>query len=313
MATTEREKPSKKGKNRAKEERDHLKDLAKGKGDALGAARKQLRTAAKVAGITVVVIWLVAISLFSGLKSPIPLYVATGLTVAMGVAALLIRRNLGRSEELGAMLSQSGDLSAEERADRIAKLEERVQKGEAAAIIAKAQLEMQDSPKDALVTLEKIDLEKAQKMVGAQVRAMRSMIHLNLGDVGAARELAEQIDLQKAADLKMRANLAGVVAEAWARSGNPIEANQLLDKYDPNDKDFEEMKVQLYRARVFACVHQNDLKGMRRALKSLEEISPQLMAAFLGQKRIHPLLQQEAKKRLEKSGMMPKQRIMARR
>src|SRR5262249_10659882 len=149
-----------------------------------------------------------------------------------------------------------------------------VQKGDAAAIIAKAQLEMQESPKDALATLEKVDLEKAQKMIASQVRAMRAMIHLTIGDVSAARELAEQIDLQKAADLKMRANLAGVVAEAWARSGNPIEANQLLDKYDPTDKDFDEMKVQLYKARVFACVHQNDLKGMRRALKLLEEISP---------------------------------------
>jgi hypothetical protein len=302
-----------KAKQRAKEERDKLQDLARAKGDALGAARKQIKTAARVALIAQVVIWLVAISMYSGLKTAIPFYVAAGLTVAMLIAALLIRRNLGKSEELGQMLSQSGDLSAEERADRVAKLEERVAKGEAAAIIAKAQLEMQDSPKDALATLEKVDLDKAQKMVAAQVRAMRSMIHLNLGEVSAARELAEQIDLQKAADLKMRANLAGVVAEAWARSGNPIEANQLLDKYDPNDKDFEEMKVQLLRARVFACVHQSDLKGMRRALKLLEEISPQLMAAFLGQKRIHPLLQQEAKKRLEKSGFMPKQKIVAQR
>jgi hypothetical protein len=112
--------------------------------------------------------------------------------------------------------------------------------------------------------------------------------------------------------LKLRANLAGVVAEAWARSANPIEANELLDKYDVNDKEFEEVKVQLLRARVFAAVHANDLPKMRRALKQLEEISPQLLALFVGQKRIHPLLQQEAKKKLEKSGLMPKQRIMAR-
>jgi hypothetical protein len=163
-----------------------------------------------------------------------------------------------------------------------------------------------------LTTLEKVDLEMAQKTVAGLVRAMRAMIHLNLGDVAAARPLADAIDLSKAPDLKLRANLSGVVAEAWARSGNPIEASELLDKYDVDDKQFEDSRVQLLRGRVFACVHRNDLNGMRRALKQLEEISPQLMALFVGQKRIHPLLQQEAKKKLEKSGLMPKQRILAR-
>src|SRR5437016_198639 len=105
MASKEREKPSKKGaKQRAKDERASLQEMAKGKGDALGAARKQLKTAAKVALIAQVVTWLVAISMWSGLKTAIPLYVAAVLTTAMIVAALLIRRNLGKSEELGAML-----------------------------------------------------------------------------------------------------------------------------------------------------------------------------------------------------------------
>jgi hypothetical protein len=312
MSSADGEKP-KKGKRRAKDERAALSELTKARGDPIAAAKKQLRTAARVAGIALVVIWLIAISLYSGLNSTIPLIVAAVLSVAMGVAALLIRRNLGKSQELGEMLAVGGDLSSEERASRIAKLAERVEKGDAAAIIAKAQLEMQESPKDALVTLEKVDLEKAQKPVAAQVRAMRAMIHLNIGEVTAARELVDGIDLSKAPDLKLRANLAGVVAEAWARSGNPIEANELLDKYDADDKQFEDSRVQLIRARVFACVHKNNLDGMRRALKQLEEISPQLMALFVGQKRIHPLLQQEAKKKLEKSGLMPKQRVMARR
>jgi hypothetical protein len=299
-------------KRRAKEERAALAELTKSKGDALGAAKKQLKTAAKVAAIALVVVWLVAAAMVSGLKSIIPVYVATGLTVVMAVAAFLIRRNLGKSEELGAMLSEGADLSPEERASRIAKLSERVQKGDAAAIIAKAQLEMQEAPRDALKTLEQVDLEKAQKLVVMQVRGMRAMIHLNLGDVNDARRLVDPIDLSKSPDLKLRANIAGIVAETWARSGNATEANQLLDKYDPDDKQFEEVRVQLLRARAFAAVHANDLNSMRRALKALEEVSPQLMALFVGQKRIHPLLMQEAKKKLEKSGLAPKQRIVAR-
>lgn len=301
-----------KAKQRVKEDREALQNLTKPKGDALAAAKQQIRTAAKAAIIALVVIWLVCIALWSGLKSTIPLFVAGGFTVAFGIAAFLIRRNLNKSAELGQMVSEGSDLSPEERASRMAKLEERVVKGEAAAIIAKAQMQMQDSPRDALVTLESVNLEKAQKPVAMQVRAMRAMIHLNVGEVGAARELADAIDLTKAPDLKLRANLAGVVAEAWARSSNPIEANDLLNKYDLNDKEFEDVKVQLIRARVFSTVHANDLNGMKRALKQLEEISPQLLGLFVGQKRIHPLLQQEAKKKLEKSGLMPKQRISAR-
>jgi hypothetical protein len=302
-----------KAKQRAKEEREALQNLAKTKGDALGSAKRQLRTAAKVAGIALLVIWAICLSLWSGLNSLIPIYVAAGLTIALAGVAVLVRRNLSKSEEIGALVSQGGDMTAEERAAKIAKLEDMVAKGDSAAIIAKAQLQMQEAPRDALTTLETVNLEKAQKPVAMQVRAMRAMIHLNLGEVTAARELADAVDMSKAPDPKLRANLAGVVAEAWARSGNPIEANQLLDKYDPDDKDFEEVRVQLLRGRAFSTVHANDLKGMRRALKQLEEISPQLMALFVGQKRIHPLLQQEAKKKLEKSGLMPKQRILAQR
>lgn len=301
-----------KAKQRVKEDREALQNLTKPKGDALATAKQQIRTAAKVAIIALVVIWLICIAMWSGLKSTIPLFVAGGFTIAFVVAAVLIRRNLTKSAELGEMVSEGSELSPEERASRMAKLEERVVKGEAAAIIAKAQMQMQDSPRDALATLETVNLEKAQKPVAMQVRAMRAMIHLNVGEVQAARELADAIDLTKAPDLKLRANLAGVVAEAWARSSNPIEANDLLNKYDLNDKEFEEVKVQLIRARVFSTVHANDLNGMKRALKQLEEISPQLLGLFVGQKRIHPLLQQEAKKKLEKSGLMPKQRISAR-
>ena len=43
---------------------------------------------------------------------------------------------------------------------------------------------------------------------------MRGMIHLNLGEVNAAREITEEIDLAKAPDAKSP-NLTAVVAEAW--------------------------------------------------------------------------------------------------
>jgi hypothetical protein len=296
-------------KNRLKEEREALAELTKPKKGGIESAKSQLRTAARAAVIAAVVVWILAIGFWSGLDSPIPLIVAAVLTGAGVIAAVLIQRNLRRSEQLGALLAGDEGLSPEQRAAQIAELEARVEKGDPGAALAKAQLQMQDAPRDALATLEKVDLDKANKLIALQVRATRAMIHLNLGEVKASRDLADAIDLSKAPDPKTRATLAAVVAEAWARSGNPIEANELLDKYDLADKDFEDAKMQLIRARVFACAHKQDLTGMKRALKALTELSPQLAAMFVGQKRIHPLLEKEARRMLEKGGFAPKTRF----
>jgi len=295
-------------KKQAEQDLAALTDMSKAQGDALATAKGQLRTAAKVTVIALLVVWLLALGFWSGLNSLIPIYIAAVLTVAALVGAVLVRRNLSKSQELGDMLG-GGDLTPEEKAARLEKLEVRVQKGESAAIMAMAQLQMQDEPKEALKTLERANLDKGPKLVAHQIRGMRAMIHLNLGEVKDARALADAIDLNKMPDPKSRANLVGVVAEAWARSSNPIEAVELLDKYDPEDKDFGDVKVQLLRARVFASAHRNDLNRMRGAMKRLEEMSPQLLAVFVGQKRVHPLLQKEARKRLEKSGLIPRQKV----
>lgn len=295
-------------KQRDKDEREALRELARPKGDALGQARRQLQTAAKVAGVVILVAWALAFGFASGLDTKIPFIVAGVLTLAVGIAAFLVRRNLAKSEEMGALLV-GDEMSEAERNERLGKLEAKVEKGDAAAILAKAQLQMQDDPRAALTTLEKIDLEKAQKLISLQVRAMRGTIHLQLHEVGKARELADQMDLSKAPDAKTRAGFAAVVAEAWARSGNPIEANELLDKYDADDKDLADVRLQLLRARAFTCAHRQNIQGMKKALKSLQEISPQLAAMFVGQKRVHPLLEKEAMKLLQKSGFAPKPKV----
>jgi hypothetical protein len=276
-------------------------------GEAMAKLRGQLKTAAKVVAIAVVVVWLLALGFWSGLDSPIPLYVALVLTLGVGVGVFMVRRNLEKSEAYGALLGQT-EMTDEQRADRLARLEADAAKGDANALLAKAQLEMQDEPEKALATLERVDLEKAPKVIGAQVRVMRAMLHLNQGEIKAARTLADAVDLSTAPDSKSRANLAAVVAEAWARSGNPIEATEQLAKYDPDDAELKEVRLQLLRARAFAAAHKNDVQAMTRALKQLEEISPQLMAMFVG-RRVHPLLEQEAKRLLERSGVLPKAKV----
>lgn len=298
---------SSKHRKRAQEELAQLTDVSGAREGAMAEVSRQLKTAARVAVIAVVVVWLLAVSFWQGLESLIPLYIAAGLTVAGLAVTALVWRNLKKSRELGDLIGS--DLTDEQRASKLAKLQSRIDKGEAGAILTKAQMEMQDDPRQALATLEQANLEKAQKVLANQVRATRAMIHLNLGEVKPARELSEAIDLSKAPDPKTRANLVGVVAEAWARSGNPIEAGDLLDKYDPTEDDMKDVRVQLWRARAFVEAHRNKLPGMRKALKELEALSPQLLAVFVGQKRVHPILAQEARKRLERSGIVPRMKI----
>ncbi len=299
---------AKKGRHDPKAELARLSDTSQARAKATAQARSQVRSLARLALGVVVVTWLLALGFWSGLESTIPLFVALAITVALGGAALWVRRNLGRSEALGELLGD-GDLTPEERSRRVEQLGARVDKGEHAAIIAAAQLEMQDDPKAALAILERADLAKGQKLVVNQIRGMRVMIHLNLGDLKAARLIADEVELEKTPDLATRANLAGVVAEAWARSGNPIEADELLAGYDPGAKALFDVRVQLFRARAFVSAHRNDLARMRRAVRDLEGVSVQLLAGFVGGKRVHPLLAQEAKRRLERSGAMPRPKV----
>lgn len=288
---------AKKGRTDPRKELAELSDASGARADALSQARRQVSTLLKVAAGVVIATWLLALGFWSGLESTIPLIVAAVLTIGVGVGVYFVRRNFGRSQALGELLGGS-ELDDQERARRIEQLAPRVEKGEHAAILAKAQLQMHVDGRAALTTLENADLSKGQRVVTNQIRGMRAMLHLNFGELKAARTLSEDIDLDKTPDLATRANLAGIVAEAWARSGNPVEAEDLLGRYDPNDRNLKDVRVQLYRARAFVGAHRNDMAKMKKALKELEDMSVQLLTAFVGGKRIHPLLAKEARKRL---------------
>jgi hypothetical protein len=80
----------------------------------------------------------------------------------------------------------------------------------------------------------------------------------------------------------------------------------MLDLFNPDDPELGEVKLQLLRARAFVCAGAGDMKGVQRTLRRLAEINPQLLAMFVGQKRIHPLLEKEAQKVLMQSGALPR-------
>jgi hypothetical protein len=233
--------------------------------------------------------------------------IVTLLAIGLVVFAL---RQAKKARGVAGILS-----NVETDADRkaaIEKLEASSNKNDPAAIFAKAQLELQEDPKKALKTLERIDLGKVMAQVADEARGQRAMIHLMLGDVSEAKTLVSGIDLKRHQEPRTRAMLAAVAAEAWSRSGDAKKAVETLSLFDPEDAAFAELKPQLYRALAYATAYTNDLQGMRRALKKLAAHDVRLLGGFL-MKRTHPLLQKEAKKALEQSGQVPRKMIVQRR
>ena len=229
--------------------------------------------------------------------------------LAVGVVIWALRQSK-KAQGVASILS--GVESAEDRKAALAQLDSSYKQNDPTAVFARAQLEMQDDPKKALATLEKIDLSKVMATVADETRAQRAMIHLTLGDVDPARRLVDHIDLSRHREPKTRAMLTAVCGEAWARTGNAKKSVETLTLIDPEDAVYEQLRPQLYRALAYAYAYTNDLKGMRRSLKKLMTVDVRLLGGFM-MKRTHPLLQKEAKKMVEQSGAVPRKMVVQRR
>jgi hypothetical protein len=296
----------KKKKKSAAAMQQELRDLAK---PAEGTPERPPIDFKKVffrVGLILAAIWVAAA--VGAHWSVIPLYVAGALTLAAVGAGVWIVRYVNKSRELGALL-RSAQGSEEGRQEALRKLGTDYKKGDVQAAIARAQLEMQEDPRKALATLEEVDLSKQLGPVADQVRCTRATIHLQIGETAEARALVDKMELGKQEDVKTRAMFAAVAAEAWGRTGLGKKAVELLEVFNPEDPELGEMRIQMWRARAFAYAGSGDMKGAGRALRKLAEVSPQLLGMFVGAKKVHPMLQQEAKQLLMKSGAVPRKMV----
>lgn len=250
-------------------------------------------------GLLLAVVWGIAIALP---HRTIGASVAGVLTAVIAGAAVWLQRSMKKSAALGALLR--GADTEEGRRSALAQLSG--MKKDSQALLARAQLEMQDDPRKALATLESADLSKMIQPMADQFRAMRTMIHLTLGETAQARALADELDLGKQQEAKIRAMFATVAAEAWARTGQAKKAVETLELFNPEDPEFAEMKTQMWRARAFAYAGASDMKGAGRALRKLAEMSPHLLGMFIGTKKVHPLLEREAKQIVMRMGAAPR-------
>jgi hypothetical protein len=268
---------------------------------------KMMRSAALRIGIPVGVIWIVIILIgnkWGFVAGGVVTFAALGI---VGWALLQMRK----SSKVADILRGADTSTAGGRKEALEQLESRAGKGDAAALFAKAQILMHEDPRKALEVLEQINLNKELAPVADEARGQRAMIHLLLGEVDRARSLVDAIDLSRHDQAKSRASLASVIGEAWARSGQGKRANDTLDLFDPENAELADVKPQLYRARAFAAASANDVKRMKHALRKLRSINPQLLGGFV-QKKVHPLLEKEARQMLMQSGVVPKKMVRQR-
>jgi hypothetical protein len=263
--------------------------------------------------IPVVAGWVLCGSIAAFVYSPVWKGILIGLpTLITLLAGGLLVFALNQAKKARGVASILGKVETDEdRKAAIAELETASKKNDTAAIFAKAQLELQSDPKQALATLERIDLTKVMAPIADEARGQRALIHLMLGDVSEARTLVSNVDLKRHQEPRTRAMLASVSAEAWARGGDAKKALETLGLFDPEDDIYEQLRPQLYRAYAYAYAYTNDLNGMKRMLKKLVGIDARLLGGFLT-KRTHPLLAKEAKKLLEQSGQIPRKMMVQR-
>lgn len=257
-------------------------------------------------GLIVLALWIVALVALHW--TIIPLVAAGVLTLAAFGASIWVVRYVNKSRELGAILRSAAE-TEEGRIEALKKLETDFKKGDVQATIARAQLEMQQDPRQALLTLESIDLGKQIAPMADQVRCLRANLHLQLGEIQEAKALVDKMELGKQQETKTRVMFAAVAGEAWGRTGQGRKAVELLEVFNPDDPDYGEMRIQMWRARAFAYAGAGDMKGASRALRKLSEISPQLLGMFVAGKRVHPMLQQEAKQLFMRSGAVPRKMV----
>jgi hypothetical protein len=281
---------------------------------SLPDTRDQMRQLLGRLAIPVVAAWvlfgLIAAFVYSPTWKIVLISVPVVVTLLAAGLVVFALRQAKKARGVAGILS-----NVETDADRkvaIERLEASSGKNDPASIFAMAQLELQDDPKKALKTLERIDLGKVMGPIADEARGQRAMIHLMMGDVSEAKTLVSGIDLKRHQEPRTRAMLASVSAEAWARSGEAKRAVDTLGLFDTEDKAFAELRPQLYRAWAFAYAYTNDIPGMRRMLKKLVAHDVRLLGGFL-MKRTHPLLQKEAKRALEQSGQVPRKMIVQRR
>lgn len=266
-------------------------------GTATRAPKLDPKTILTRVALPLAAVWLIA----AFLRNKWVYGVAGVLTALLAGVVLFALFYMRKTQRVASIVGEAK--TKEDREQAIARIDKEFKKDDTAAIFAKAQLQMHEDPRAALVTLETIDLKKVMANQADEARAQRAMIHLMLNETQEARTLVDPIDLGRQQDQRGKAMIASVVCEAWARTGQAKRAKDILDLFDPEDSTLGDVRPGLLRATVFVCGALDDLKSARSAMHKLAKTDARIVAGF-AQKGVHPLLVEEAKKILTRAGVL---------
>src|SRR5690606_192726 len=237
-----------------------------------------LRAMALRIALIVAAVWIVCgmIAGFSQSTTTKVVVLSLAAFITFGLVGVVMWAMRRAKKARGVASILAGIATDEDRDQAIAKLDSQFKANDPAAVFAKAQLQMQSDPKQALATLERLELGKLNASVADEARAQRGMIHLMLGEVSRARDLADAIELTRHQDARSKAMMSSVIGEAWARTGQAKKAVTVVEVFNPEDEAFEQVRPQLYRARAYAYAYADNPKAMKRALRRLADIDARL-------------------------------------
>jgi hypothetical protein len=200
--------------------------------------------------------------------------------------------------------------SATDDAGRKKALEELGQGGASDAMkaVARAQLLAASDPAEAQKVLEGIDIKKAPMVVQDEVRAQLALLYLRHNRTREARALADEMRLDRQPQPKAKAFYAAIMAESLSRTGSGDEAKKLLDTYSADDPAYSEVRALLLRAQVFTCFQLKKRGLAKKAMETLAEVEPGILAAFT-LKGTPPEIIQLARQTLAQAGFAPKMKV----
>ena len=174
--------------------------------------------------------------------------------------------------------------------------------------VAQAQLMAATDPNAALKKLEQIDLKKAPMVVQDEVRAQLALLYLRNNRVREARSLADEMRLDRQPQPKAKAFYAAIMAESFSRTGKAEEGKKLLETYADTDPAYAEVRAMLLRAQVFTYFQLKKRGLAKRAMDTLAEVEPGMLAAFT-MKGTSPEIIAAARQTLSSAGFGPKVKI----
>jgi hypothetical protein len=241
---------------------------------------------------------------------------------AVGVVAILTAVAAGFGIYIWRLTSKSraivdilkGATDEEGRKAALERLQSSGKAGDAMNALAQAQLLAKEDPQAAIRVLEGVDLEKAPAMVQDDVRANLGLMYLMLNRTQDARKLANDIRLDRQPQAKAKALYAAVIAESFARTGAPADAQKLLETFSADDASYGEVRPMLYRAEIYACMALKKRGRVRTAMEKLSAIDPNMLGAFVADplnptRRKHDELAKLATEVLMSSGAVPRPKM----